>query len=117
MAVNVMLMRRKACLCLLISFFLQLSRGRAFVSACFVAWGKCLQQRRFHSLSSAAEAVQKHMLSVDSMFNSQMSAVSAERDKLQTELLAEQDKVPKKQTLSSAEPKHIAYIVMCLTTG
>jgi hypothetical protein len=60
---------------------------------CFTSWAKCLHQRRFHSLSSAAAAVQQHMHSIESMFNTQLETVSAERDTLQMQLTAEQDKV------------------------
>ena len=65
----------------------------ASTSACFTAWAKCLQQRRFHSLSSAAEGVQRQMHSIEGMFSTQMSAVVAERDALQEGLRIELDKV------------------------
>lgn len=52
------------------------------------------------------------------MFNSQMSAVSAERDALQTELLAEQDKVPNRSNHLFAEPKQVpAFCLHCSVFG
>jgi hypothetical protein len=71
----------------------QLSCSCAAVAACFAAWAKCLHQRRFLSLSSAAEAVQRQMHSIESMFNTKMSAVTSERDFMQEQLLVERDKV------------------------
>ncbi len=72
----------------------QVSRSCASTSACFTAWAKCLQLRRFHSLSSAAEGVQRQMHFIEGMFSTQMSAVVAERDALQEGFRIELDKVP-----------------------
>ena len=73
--------------------FLQISCNCAIVAACFAAWAKCLHQRRFQSLASAAEAVQRQMHSVESMFNTKMSAITSDRDVMQEQLLVEREKV------------------------
>jgi hypothetical protein len=62
-------------------------------TACFTAWAKCLQQRRFQSLTLAAEAVQRQMHSIESMFNTKLASVTSERDLLQEQLSSERDKV------------------------
>jgi hypothetical protein len=72
---------------------LQLNWSHAALSASFAAWAKCLHQRRFQSLSSAAEALQRQMHSIEGMYNTQMAAVAGERDALQSQVQAEREKV------------------------
>lgn len=90
---HAMRMTRLSYLSSLLTNVSQLAYSGAAVAACFAAWAKCLHQRRFQSLSSAAEAVQRQMHSIESMFNTQMSSITSERDATRQQLHAEQDKV------------------------
>ena len=71
----------------------QVSRSCASTSVCFTSWAKCLQQRQFHSLSSAAGRAAADALHRRHVQHADGSS-RGDRDALQEGLWIELDKVP-----------------------